>query len=122
MQTVTIKKLQQKWYQKLKKEGFEDIETTIGNKSYLKLWHCSYFQTKYSSDTFTQTQRYYAAALEFLSHHAFSSEIDQKIWALYAEGKTYREIAAILMKNVATVHSVVKRLKKEMFIETGIHG
>jgi hypothetical protein len=86
-------KLQKRWYAKLKKEGFDDIEWTDHKTGYgqdsphLKR-STSYIASKYS----VGTENYYRLFRNFVSHATFTSKIDQTIAELHSEGFSYREI------------------------------
>lgn len=124
--------LQAKWYKKLEKEGFKDIEQ---DENKLKRWDSHYFIAQYTSsgekktgtshtefDTsrFTAKQEYYRLAGEFLHNYHFDSEVDRKIWELYAEGQTAMQIYETLKTSKKTkvyrdmVYKTIKRLSKIM--------
>ena len=131
-QTKEFKKTKMKWYQKLKKSGFEDIEwhdikTGDGeNSSYLK----SHFVQAYLGDKLTNkntlgnSSKYEAqrAIDHFNSHGVFENEIDKRLWQLYSDGATYREMSQALRKesrsktsySVFWVFHRIKHLRCEM--------
>lgn len=131
-QSKQFKDLKKKWYKKLQKEGFEDIEwhdaeTGDGeNSSYLK----SNFIQTYLSDRLSSKQtlgnsfRYeiQRSLDHFTEHGKFSSPLLKQVWTMYAEGKTYREMSNELRKlykkkkaySVFWVFSRVKELRLEM--------
>lgn len=112
--TAKFKKLQTKWYKKLEKEGFEDAENESNGKTFLKVWHSSYFQTKYTKDAFQSKAAYYRMAAQFLHRHAFENQLEQAIWLLHSEGLSLRDIAVEVCSNKDTVNQVVRRLAKIM--------
>lgn len=128
------KKLQQlkaKWAKKLKKSGFNDIETHDGQ--YLKYWDSQYFKQgrkpsgaknlmKAKSEDllpldsmhFVDKREYYYAAGHFNTSYPFESKKDSKYWSLHAEGLSNREIAKKCKCSKDIVNKVIKRLKEIM--------
>jgi hypothetical protein len=117
--TKEFKSLKSKWYKKLAKSGFEDIE---GNEEY---FNASDTFTRHSSryrdsvQRFEAKQEYYRLAGHFLYDHKFSSTLEKMIWQLHSEGLSIREITKKLQdRNVAThknkVHETLQQLKTIM--------
>lgn len=109
--SVALKQIQQVWYQKLKEEGFEDIEKSKDN---IHRWHCSFFQNKYTPESFTIKQTYYRLASQFLENFMFERELDLEIWRLHSEGVPLREIAKQKQMKTCQIFKMVKSLKKHM--------
>lgn len=133
------KKLRDLWYKKLKKSGFDDIETHDGK--YLKYWDSHYFQNRkrqmghrpgmtkpkpgghnYGEDVplsaahYLSTQEYFYRAEHFLTEYAFKGATwarDKRFWKLHAEGKSNREIARTCKVDKSMVNKIINRLKKE---------
>lgn len=116
--------LKAKWDKILKDEGLEDIEDSNGN---LKSWHSFKFYTsQFSSTNGTKVQdklivneakqEYYRLAEQFLYSHKFKNKLEKSIWALHAEGLSYRDIAKALRPKVKlelnkdNINAIVKRL------------
>ncbi len=115
-----FKDLSKEWAKKLKKSGFEDIETSDGNlrvyDSY-KLFqsgprHCM------TPDWIAAKESYYRSAEHFLNRHVFNSPVERKIWALHSEGVSIRNILKVVksksITNKSIVHQIVRKLVKEM--------
>lgn len=116
-----LKKLQKLWYDKLKKEGFDDIEQ---DENYLKRWDSHWFNSQYSPEYFQNKAEYYRAAGKFLYEHQFKSELERQIWAKHAEGLTIRDIVTVLRKARfklyrRMVHETIQRLTKTMIENLG---
>lgn len=109
-QSQKFKQLQKTWYQKLKEDGFEDIEDTTNDKGHLFTWHSAYFHSRYTPDAYAAKQDYYRLADAFNSRYEFESEQQKDIWHLHAEGQSLRNIATTLNISVYHVHKVVKLL------------
>jgi hypothetical protein len=92
LKSKEFKALQSKWYRKLEKEGFEDVED---GEKYLKQYHSHYFQDHYKVNGFTSKQRYFQLASHFLHDHQFPSKTDRKIWEMHSEGATLIEIQQV---------------------------
>lgn len=110
-----LRNLQRKWYQKLKEEGFKDIEDTSSHKRFLKACHSTYFQCRYHPLTFELKQEYYRRATQFYYDHVFDCETEKEIWKHHAEGLSLREISKLLLKqglkfNKDRIHKVVTKL------------
>lgn len=119
---LKFKKLQDKWYAKLEKEGFEDIEQKDGN---LKVWHSQIFQNRRrkrsSPEAWEAKTEYYILAEHFLNLHKFKSKQEQTIWQLHSEGVSYEKIAKRLkvlgferQTSKDSVQKVIKILAKLM--------
>lgn len=90
------------WYDKLKEEGFEDIEDTNNEFRPLKSWHSFRFMlndSSYFKNTNLRTNResaisYYRLACQLLNTHHFKNETHRRIWELHSEGWSKRQIEA----------------------------
>lgn len=85
------KKLQALWYQKLKDEGFNDIEQDNGA---LKRWDFSSFQDK---DRIEEVANYYHAA----THYGHTTEnfitiVEKYVWLAHSEGLSYRDVCVAI--------------------------
>ena len=127
-----LKKLQKKWYAKLKNSGFEDAEQ---NETQLKSWHSHKYlkhSTKFIYSDGNQKyidvaksmkakQDYFILAEHFLNSHKFADELEKFIWLNHSEGLGIREIVAQLDKRkIKNAHErvfrTVKKLRKEMLL------
>lgn len=125
-----FKKLQAKWYKKLEKDGFEDIEQDEDN---LKQWASTYFISRYTNFVgksgkkdkaydatwFTSQIEYYQMAGRFLHEHTFQSPAEKLIWQLHSEGVPntgiYKELIRRGRKMYQDgVNKIVNTLKKQM--------
>lgn len=114
-----LKKLQAKWYRKLKESGFEDIEDTESPKEFLKEWHSTWFKTHSTPESFKERHRCYQQRTYFATSHTFSSELEERVWCLYSDGFSYREIAKMTRtkenkSNKDKVKDIIDRLTKVM--------
>ena len=113
-----FKDLQNSWYKKLEKLGFQDIEQSDGN---LKRWHGQDFKAIHAT-AFEYKAEYYRAAGYFLNHYQFASKREKLIWELHSQGVSNRDIAKILKKKGVkrmakdVVRMLIKRLVKEMML------
>lgn len=115
-----FKALQGKWYTKLEKSGFEDIEKEEGT---LKWSPRQTLNKPYNRDrkTFIESKEvYFRLAGYFLYDHLFVKKNDRMIWKLHAEGMSYRQISALLKakrikKSVTSIKETIHRLRSEMF-------
>lgn len=119
---LSYEELRDKWYKKLKKQGFEDIEdingqlkmyssTLLGNRKKVLVQHGGW-QAK---------AEYYNLAGQFLNEYKFNTKLDKIIWEYHANGLGVREIAQILRKvrvlktSHTTIWNIIKRLKIIMY-------
>lgn len=112
--------LQKQWYQKLKEDGFVDIENTAYKNPDLLRYEGKYFIKQYSPFEFEIKQEYYERASEFLHTHVFESRLDEEVWKMHSDGVSVREMAAILKRigfpslGFRTVHQILQRLKEDI--------
>jgi len=99
------KQLIKKWYDKLAKSGFEDIEDNLGYNNVLR-HHASDFGGQ-DAELVSYKQEYYYLATQYLNLNKFESTIEQKIWELHSDGETVRGIAKQLKKSTGTVQRVI---------------
>lgn len=117
-----FKKLQEKWYGKLKRSGFEDIERSDES---LKKWSLMFVTDDSTEITREAKTEYYRAAGHFLHDHQFDSTTEKRIWELHSSGLSIRNIVKMLTKenkwflrgrkpNKRRVHETVQDLVKKM--------
>lgn len=116
------KELQDKWYAKLKKSGFEDIENERGDLKASSTHNLVSHHGEYYADKISFHEgkaEYYRLAGFFLHDKKFESKLDKQIWELHANDRSIREIVTILKKKKIKayrdqVHIIIQRLAKEM--------
>jgi hypothetical protein len=120
-QSKEFKKLQGEWYEKLKKEGFEDIE----DGEYLRTWDSSYFwDVDKRQKNFDERQSYYYQLSHYLTEYAerpifLIDYFSYQAWELHAEGLSLRCIAQELRTqgfktNKDVVNKVINDLKSRL--------
>jgi len=103
LKKTDFSKLQAKWYKKLEKDGFQDIEK---NEYQLKQSSSIFMDMRKgnrneSSATVVSREAkrdYYMMATDFLNSHPFTSKLQRIIWEYHANGLSTREISATLNK------------------------
>lgn len=119
--TANFEKLKKKWYAKLEKSGFQDIEQDEDN---LNEWEASIF-SRHNTKTIAAKQEYFSLAGEFLHNHVFESKRHKKIWEMHCEGASLDGISKKLKSSNfkgshrATIHMVIKKLAQEMMEKYG---
>lgn len=118
-----FKELEKKWYTKLEKSGFKDIEQPDGN---LKVWASSACKNYAEPNVRAAKEEYYRMAGQFLYDYKFTSAIDKFAWKHHANGVSIRSIVGLLAKkgiksNKRTIHEKLQRLAKEMLKGSGSH-
>jgi len=115
--TKKFQKLKDKWYRKLERTGFEDIEQ---DEKSLKVWESQAFSDhRYNRHTFAEKQEYYSLAGRFYHEHEFASEKLKQIWKYHSEGLSITEIHKRLRTKKRgfsrpNIHLLIKKLAKEM--------
>lgn len=112
-------RLRDRWYAKLKKSGFEDIEQDEDN---LKIWSSTYFGHRLRTNHAGGWQAkaaYYSMAERFLHEYQFSSNLEHAIWEYHTNGISIRDITDTLKKakvktNRQYVWEAVHKLEIEM--------
>lgn len=115
-----FKALQAKWYSKLEKSGFEDIEKHEG---FLKWSPRQTLNKSYNKDRkpfLDAKETYFRLAGYFLYDYEFVKKNDRIIWKLHAEGVSYRQMSTLLKdknikKSVTSIKETIHRLRAEMF-------
>jgi ribulose bisphosphate carboxylase small subunit len=123
-QSQQFKILQDKWYTKLQKLGFNDIEQ---DEDRLKNWESSKFlkgkshgkSAKEVAQANDDKQEYYRLAGHFLHDHKFENAIEKFVWEKHADGVSHTKIPALLKrkgikKERHWVWEIISRLKKLM--------
>lgn len=123
-QSKSFKALKKKWYAKLEKSGFEDIEQ---NEDYLKQYTSTkFYRGRQNGKDFEELmflneskETYYRLAGHFLNDYEFADAKEKRIWALHSEGESFVDIAEAIRNrhnkaNKDSVNRVIKRLAEEM--------
>jgi hypothetical protein len=92
--TPKFKELQEKWYKKLEKSGFKDIEQ---DEYYFADGHGVSTIDK-RRVTWEIQQEYYRLATHFLNDHKFKNRFEQIVWEYHSNGMSVRDIADTLNK------------------------
>ncbi len=112
-----FKALKKEWYDKLKENGFEDIEHLDNSLARYESYHHA---ERYNDDIKRDAKiYYYDKAEKFYQNYKFSSEKDKTIWKFHKEGISVRNIvkqldAVGIKSSRDTVSRIVLKLRKEM--------
>lgn len=88
--TKKFQNLKERWYAKLAKSDFKDIEQDELN---LKEWESHSFSARYNRHLFASKEAYYQLVGQFLYSHPFNTEHQKFIWECHSEGKSTRAIS-----------------------------
>ncbi len=107
--------LQKVWYDKLKEEGFEDIETP---EHMLKRWHAYDFSRR-KSIPWQIKANYYNNTERFLIEHRFTNRREKVIWEYHSKAISIRDIVELLKDvgiktNRDAVWEIIHRLETLM--------
>lgn len=127
---LKYKKLRDKWYLKLKKSGFVDIEDVNSPKEMLLSWdsyrfikssskeskHNKWFVDEGGSVTLKHKaiETYFQNAAWFLENHIFDTSLDKRAWKLHADGFSLQEIAKKLDIKKSRAFVIIKKLKEAL--------
>lgn len=107
-----FKKLRKYWYEKLRSEGFQDIETDSGH---LIESHSAYQFSRrisFKSISYESTRDYFFWAESQLLLGKFQSESDKLIWKLHSDGRTTREIAREVKLGQQWISTKIRRIRR----------
>lgn len=113
MEKKKFQKLKDKWYKKLSKEGFEDIENTDGS---LK----TTIDPRTAAKAFKvqqSTEEYYRDAAKFLHSHQFESGLHKRIWEMHCEGMGAVRISKRLSLKTSSIDKLLFQYKKQAGID-----
>jgi hypothetical protein len=102
--TEEFRKLQKEWYDKLAKEGFQDVE--LHDKS-LHTDTAKFVDMEAIRD-------YYMQVSEYLYTGEFASLQDKAVWFVYSEGYSVRNIARALKLSRKKVTETVEKYIEKM--------
>lgn len=111
--STKFRRLQSKWYKKLKEKGFKDIEKP--NSPHLASWTSYTGADAESASSFVSEPNkvkleYYDMARKFLESHPFESEKHKKMFEMHVEGLGYRQIAKKYRTTKFKVSGIMKPL------------
>lgn len=109
MNPKQLLKLQQKWYKKLERSGFKDIESPLKPGQPLKHWDSIDFQLDHTAESFTERQRYYELAGQMLHDFQFKSKAHKKIWEMHSKGESLSNISERVKLHRNTVYRIIRR-------------
>ncbi len=116
-----LKLAQKEWYEKLRKEGFKDIERHDWDDSSgfgLKRFDSFHFiDTRYGDidkDSFQAKSEYFRLATHFLNEHTFEDPLDRYIWEMHSEGKSIRDIEKSMKAAKTKIHARIKAVERLM--------
>lgn len=122
-----FKKLQQLWYKKLEKNGFDDIESKVLSNKTLIPYLRSTPEHEVNRSTnkskvylIAQKQDYFRAVGHFLYDHKFTNEVERLIWEYHSDGKSLRETSSLLKNHrikiaYTQVKEIIQKIRKQMF-------
>lgn len=86
-----FRELRDKWYKKLERSGFDDIENNNLPEPTLKQKHNFQFKNV-PQDVYEARLKYFANCRDLLLTYKFASILEKRIWELHTKGKSLREI------------------------------
>lgn len=108
MKDQSFKALQQKWYRKLKRSGFVDIEAP--QYQHMKAKESTWHILNWDPEDAASIQRYYELARQMLHEHPFSSNKEKLVWKCHSEGMSYNAIAGRTELSIDFVRGIIERL------------
>jgi hypothetical protein len=124
-----FRKLEKKWYEKIKKAGFVDIEDTTKRDRPLKEYHSFQFVNKdaivrkhkkapyqYQIEKFRFEPSFREVCATIATYSSFSRSKVSALWDLHVEGKTEREIARAFDCSKTKIHKILEKFRQWMNI------
>ncbi len=108
-------KSQKEWYNKLKHEGFKDIEYFDKEMEPKSMLYRE--ATKFAianQNTFESTEQYYIEARQLYWEYDFEDEVSKSIWFYHAEGLAYRKIAKLLKVPYLRVFKTINKTRNSL--------
>lgn len=117
-----FKKLQSKWYSKLKESGFVDAERDEKDLKWAASSSMKQAYTNHGELGVESNTEYFRLAGLFLHDHKFESKMEEIIWEYHAQGESVRDISKLLKPrgyfvSYVVVHRYVQKTKALMFKE-----
>lgn len=111
-----FEELQAKWYAKLAKEGFVDIEGGMENRPKIRT---QVYRHGMDLSQIEAKAEYYRLAEHFLIEYKFAHPIEKLVWKLHSEGVPLRTIVVLLddqgiKTDKNAVNNVTKKISKIM--------
>lgn len=125
----SLSELQREWYEKLKQDGFIDIEDSSDPSGQLKEWHSFKFislssqirKTKRSQyqlqiDSFANDPSFVEVTILMTKHwnSRFKALDVELIWTLHRDGLTERGIASEMKCSKSCIHFLLERMREWM--------
>ena len=112
---MRFREIQAHWYERLRAEGFEDIEVRGGDGHSYRSIGAGRPDLRPGRGYSTEINReahveFYRRAGHFLHGYRFKSDSDRLVWHFFCEGEPYRDIGIKVGKSAATVCRMVKRI------------
>lgn len=107
-----FKELQSEWYDRLKADGFDDLESPGGH-----LRGFDHRTWRRALEDRSKREGYFERALDVLNRYEFENEQQRMIWALHVEGLPVRTIGERVQKHPATVQWTIKQLRLKVKLE-----
>ena len=108
-----FKDLEKLWYNKLREAHFDDIEDSRTPELFLKSWH-STLLLGYDPEQFKAKQTYWECARALVHTYKFKNKLHKKIWVLYSEGTSIRDIMVHVNMKRWKVHSIIATIAREI--------
>jgi DNA-binding NarL/FixJ family response regulator len=101
-------RLQREWYDRLKEDGFQDIEKPNGEMKRKNIYTIS-FQNR-------ERIREFYTALGYFIHNqeGVLPDLDMKILTLYCEGMYIKNIALQVERTPKTIYNIIKKYQKQI--------
>lgn len=128
-ETKAFLELKNEWYQKLKSDGFIDLEKNYGNNHY-DLKQVARYQLrkkisrgKFSFDQIGAHREYYLKLSQTAFSHIFPNKRDQIVLQMHAEGARVIEILKVLEKHEIychrqTIRYIIRRYEHQWQIKS----
>lgn len=108
-----FKRLEKEWYAKIRKKGFQDIESieeSLGDRPLID-WDAFRFG-KMDPVVFKAIKDYYEQAWDLLLTYKFANKDHKRVWRLHASGVPERDIAQKTSYRKSMVHYLIDKIAR----------
>lgn len=114
---TTLKELQKKWYDKLRRSGFEDIENSRGELIDHQSVHDFSQRIGFRVEFWENVRDYYIWAEHMILLGTFKSKMDKKIWTLHAHGQSSRDIEEHISFDHTWISRKIKKIRAYLRVQ-----
>ena len=110
--TREFKALKEKFYKKLTKEGFRDIENDRGELIDHQTAYDFSQRIAFKKDLIIEIEGYYSWAGEMFWYGKFRCRLDKSIWLMHSQGQSSSVIGSAVKRDASRVSRKIQLIRK----------